>query len=315
MLEESAFLNRFHTLHQWYRDEFEEVTLNSAAGTPLRVAFRRPLKCRGTLVIVSGRTEFIEKYFDVCRDLSALRLAICIYDHCGQGASGRLLTDAQKGHIDFFDTYVMDLDRVVDHISSAACPNPVFLAGHSMGATISTLYALRYPERIDKLLLCSPMFAIQTGVLLPDIIVKMLAASACRLGLGGRYAPTTGPYHAARAFEGNVLTSDRFRFDYNARLTTHLDYAALGGPTIRWLSEAYKAMGKVQRHGACIVHPVLVLAAAADRVIDAGAAARFACSSSRRSYHKYRDCRHELMMERDEIRNDVLMKMERFLTG
>lgn len=315
MSETRAFRDCFDNLQQWYREGFEEVTLNSSAGAPLRVAYRCPPGCRATLVIVSGRTELVEKYLEVCSDLSHLPVAFCIYDHCGQGASGRLLADPQKGHIDRFDTYVRDLHTAVDHISAAGCPTPVVLAGHSMGATISTLYALDYPERIGKLLLCSPMFAIETGVVLPDFFVKILAASACRLGFGDRYAPTTGPYNPVREFHGNVLTSDRFRFKYNLYLAAHLDYAALGGPTIRWLNEAFKAMGKLQRNAARVAQPVLVLAAAGDRVIDAGAAARFASASPSRRYHEYRDSGHELMMERDEIRNDVLKRMERFVVG
>ncbi len=313
MLEARVFQKRFDYLRRWYKKRFEEVALTSSSGTVLRVAHHCPPAPRGTLVIVSGRTEFIEKYLEVCRDLSHLQLSICIYDHCGQGGSGRLLADAQKGHIDRFTTYVHDLRRVLDHIRAAGCPAPVFLVGHSMGATISALYALQEPERIDKLLLCSPMLAINTGVMLPDFIVKILAASACWLGFGARYVPTTGPYMPTREFHGNVLTSDRFRFEYNAFLTTHLDYAALGGPTIGWLNEAFKAMRKLQRQAALIAHPVLILVAAGDQVIDVGAAGRFASISPNCSFQKYSERGHELMMERDEIRKDVLKQMQRFI--
>ncbi len=315
MIEARAYKKRFAALQHWYGDTFEEVALSSSAGTSLRVALRCPPGSRGTLVLVPGRTEFIEKYLEVCRDLSHLQLSICVYDHCGQGGSGRLLADPQKGHIDRFDTYVSDLRRVIDHLSAAGCPAPVFLAGHSMGATISALFTLDYPERIDRLLFCSPMFAIQTGVMLPDFLVRIVAASACRLGLGSRYAPTTGPYNPDREFNGNVLTSDRFRFEYNEYMAAHLDFAALGGPTIGWLNEAFKAMNELQHKADLITKPVLIMVAAGDRVIDVGAAGRFASISSKRSFQEYPDPGHELMMERDEVRDDVLRRMERFLTG
>jgi lysophospholipase len=315
MIEARALKKRFATLHHWYRESFEELTLRSSVGVSLRMALRCPQGSRGTLVFVSGRTEFIEKYLEVCRDLSDLQLSICLYDHCGQGGSGRLLADPQKGHIDRFDTYVTDLKRVIDHLNAAGCPAPVFLVGHSMGSTISALFALHYPERIDKLLLCSPMFAIQTGVMLPDFLVRIVAASACRFGLGSRYTPTTGPYNPVREFHGNVLTSDRFRFEYNAYMAANLDFAALGGPTIGWLNEAFKAMNKLQHRADLITKPLLILVAAGDRVIDAGAADRFAAASSKCSYQKYLDSGHELLMERDEVRNDVLKRIELFLAG
>jgi len=313
MIDTKILRKRLDSLQHWYRDSFTEFELRSAAGTSLRAAYRRQ-KDKGTLVIVTGRTEFIEKYLEVCRDLSDLQYSICIYDHCGQGGSGRLLDDPQKGYIDRFNTYVQDLGRVIDHLEGQGFPLPVMLLGHSMGATIATLSALRCPEQVSRLLLCSPMFGIQTGVNLPDFVVKLLVASACRLGLGDRYAPTVGPYEATREFHDNALTSDRFRFEYNRYLTEHLGFVALGGPTIRWLHESFKAMRMLRHSARAISVPVLSLVAAGDRVIDAGAAAGVNFRSRKSIYHEYPVNGHELLMEQDETRNDVLLRIKKYMS-
>jgi len=315
MIETTTFQKRFAALQQWYRDNLIEVILGSAAGTGLRAAYGHSQGDRATLVIVSGRTEFIEKYLEVCSDLTDMGYSICIYDHCGQGGSGRLLDDTQKGHIDRFDTYVTDLHRVIDHLRAERLPAPYMLVGHSMGAAIGALAALRRPEQIDKLVLLAPMFSINTNVSLPDFLVEILAAAACRIGLGERYAPTTGPYNPDRKFQGNVLTSDRFRFEFNCFLASQLKFEPLGGPTIRWLHEAFKAMRELRRHGDLISQPVLTIAAENDQVTDPADAARFACASANRIYRKYPLQSHELFMERDEIRNDVLTQMDLFLRG
>ena len=314
MIEATTIKKRFDVLQQWYQDSFIETALKSSAGVPLRMAYRNCQGARGTLIIVSGRTEFIEKYLEVCRDLSDLHYSVCVYDHCGQGGSGRLLDDPEKGHIDRFDTYAMDLSRVIERLGAEGFPVPVTLVGHSMGATIATLCAQRYPEKIIRLLLCSPMCGIHTGVRLPDFVVKMLVSAACRLGLGKRYAPTTGPYKNAQEFTGNKLTSDRFRYEYNRYLTENLSFAALGGPTIGWLNEAFHAMKGLQHRAEQIAQPVLTLAAAGDQVIDVGEAALFTSAFENSSFREYPVSGHELLMERDEIRSDVLSQIKRFLS-
>lgn len=114
MFDNPDYPKRFKALDRWFRSEFQQKLLTSAAGTPLRVAWRRTAGSRAWVVVVSGRSEYIEKYQELARDLSRRKLSVCLYDHCGQGRSGRLLSDPQKGHIDSFDTYISDLDQVLD---------------------------------------------------------------------------------------------------------------------------------------------------------------------------------------------------------
>src|SRR6202171_619682 len=57
---------------------------------------------RGTVCLFSGRTEMIEKYFEVIRELRERGLAVAALDWRGQGGSDRLLDDACKGHVRSF---------------------------------------------------------------------------------------------------------------------------------------------------------------------------------------------------------------------
>ncbi|MGQ0502388.1 MAG: alpha/beta fold hydrolase [Panacagrimonas sp.] len=58
----------------------------------------------------------------------------------------------------WFPDYVSDLDIIIDHYAPGAA---VFLAGHSMGAQVVSLYAGSRPQRVSRL-------AILDGLFLPD---------------------------------------------------------------------------------------------------------------------------------------------------
>ena len=82
----------------------------------------RPLK--GTVIILPGRNECIEKYFETIRDFSARGLGSAILDWRGQGNSGRLLRDPARGYIDSFYDYVRDLEQFFEEIILPDCRGP-----------------------------------------------------------------------------------------------------------------------------------------------------------------------------------------------
>ena len=86
---------------------------------------------RGTCIVCPGRTEFIEKYFEVARELQQRGFAVLIIDWPGQGLSQRLLDDPQKGHIDRFETFMGALRNGLDAIEEL--PRPYVSLAHSMG--------------------------------------------------------------------------------------------------------------------------------------------------------------------------------------
>lgn len=56
----------------------------------------------GTVVVIQGRTEFIEKYFEVAGELLARGFVVVAMDWRGQGLSDRDLNNSRKGHVDDF---------------------------------------------------------------------------------------------------------------------------------------------------------------------------------------------------------------------
>ena len=86
-------------------------TVQTSDGRALRFArFPPPPGRKGTVCLFQGRAEFIEKYFEVVRDLQARGFAVATLDWRGQGLSDRALSDRRKGHVKDFSEYDRDLD-------------------------------------------------------------------------------------------------------------------------------------------------------------------------------------------------------------
>jgi len=64
--------------------------VRAADGLPIRVARWHPEgRARGTIVVVQGRAEYIEKYFETIGELLQRGFCVVSFDWRGQGLSGR----------------------------------------------------------------------------------------------------------------------------------------------------------------------------------------------------------------------------------
>ena len=91
------------------------------AGTPPELR-NQP---RGTILLLTGRGEFIEKYAtEVVGELLGRGFAVIALDWRGQGLSYRPLADHEKGHIDSFDTYLADLKLFLQSVVAPEAPRP-----------------------------------------------------------------------------------------------------------------------------------------------------------------------------------------------
>src|SRR5262249_29206527 len=92
---------------------------------------------RAVCVLLSGQTEFFEKYFEVIDELNARGFSVAALDWRGQGGSQRLAADPRKVHIDDFAQYDQDLQSFMTEVVApmAGGQKPIALA-HSMGGHI-----------------------------------------------------------------------------------------------------------------------------------------------------------------------------------
>ena len=105
-------------------------------GTRIRLGIWPQTGARGLVVVAPGRTEFIEKYYEVVRRLRDRRFSIAVIDWRGQGLSDRAHKDRRRGHVNAFNEYQNDLDAVLERLTRDFGAIPWVLIGHSMGGAI-----------------------------------------------------------------------------------------------------------------------------------------------------------------------------------
>ena len=105
-------------------------TLKTQDGVLLRHArWAAERRSKGTVCLLQGRAEFIEKYFEVVRELKNRDFAVVTFDWRGQGLSGRVLADRRKGYVENFRQYDTDLETVMTEVSAVMLRSAVHRSG------------------------------------------------------------------------------------------------------------------------------------------------------------------------------------------
>jgi lysophospholipase len=270
---------------------------------------------RGTVVMMPGRTEFIEKYAtEAVGELLARGWSVMSMDWRGQGLSDRALADRDRGHIDDFATYIADFQFFLEQLVANAT-RPVMALCHSMGSHI-VLRALAEngPGPFSAALFVAPM----TGLRQERILRSLLAVVPAWARQEERYLPGTGPYGAAaKKFEGNVLTSEPRRFRFTEQWSIADPRLILGGPTIGWGRQAARSLSLIRTPGYLerIELPGLILSAAADMLVEPATHLAVARRMRHGEFLSIAGSRHEIMMETDAIRGRFWEAFDRMAKG
>ncbi|HXW20061.1 MAG TPA: alpha/beta hydrolase [Roseiarcus sp.] len=286
-------------------------------GAQLRAARWVPQTAkRGTVTVLQGRAEFIEKYFEVVGELLARGFAVVALDWRGQGGSQRQLRNPRKGHVDDFAYYERDLSALVDDVLGPSCPQPWFCLAHSMGAAIMLGVAREGRCPFERMTLTSPMIGLAGDRSRRWIRVAIETLDA--LGLGGAFAPGGGSASVwVKPFQDNVLTSDSKRYARTAGLIAAFPEITLGGPTVGWVNAALRATAQFEEPEFAreIATPTLVLASGADRVVDLAATERFASRLRTGRLIILDGAEHEALMEQDRVRQLFWAAFDQFIPG
>lgn len=262
---------------------------------------------------MGGRSEFIEKYFEVVGDLQKRRFAVATMDWRGQGLSERLLPTREKGHIQDFGVFRADLRRFFEEVVAKKLPPPYVLLTHSMGGAPALQMLADGDATYCAAVLCSPMTRLFDGVL-RRVGVRLIAQAATRIGLS-RYA-IAGVKEHSMAFEGNNLTSDRARHERFRALQSAAPNATIREPTYGWVRAATEAMDDLHRPDrfARMVTPTLIVSAENDQLVRAGDHQWLAARAPLIERVTIPDALHEILMERDDIRNQFWKAFDAFVT-
>ncbi len=274
-----------------------------ARGARLRAAmFPAPGPARGSVVLSGGRTEPIEKYFEVIGELQQRGFVVLAHDWRGQGLSHRMLPARNRGHAESCADFLGDL-RLLLARTQGELPRPWIVFGHSMGGALSALAVAKGVAEFEGVFLSAPMMGLAAVRRFPQG-AALIAKAMLGAGRAGHYVvqdsfePLLGP------FEGNILTHDRGRYDrYSGQLEACLDLA-LGGVTWGWLDFALTAgsiLGRTSTAKAVRV-PLTIVAAQEDHLVLNGPSRRFAERAPQGRYVEIAGAYHEVLMETDARR-------------
>jgi lysophospholipase len=259
---------------------------------------------RGTVLVLPGRVEFIEKYAtEVVGELLERRFAVMGFDWRGQGLSDRPLADHDKGHIDRFETYISDLRLLLDTVVGPEAPRPILALCHSMGGHLFLRsLSLHGSAPFAAAVLTAPM----TGLTQEKLLRNVLRLTPPFAGMERRYLYGTGPFVPAKQpFEGNVLTRDERRFRFTAQWFASDPRLSLGGPTIGWCRQALRSMAAGLAPGILeqIDLPLLLVSAGQDTLVDPAGHKFVARRLRQGELVTLAEARHEVMMETDAVRS------------
>lgn len=270
---------------------------------------------RGSILFVSGRGDFYEKYLEALTHWHDQGWSVTTFDWRGQGGSGRLGNDPYTGHVDDFGTWIDDL-RLFWRDWRARQTGPCCIVGHSMGGHLALRAAAEGVIDPAAIVLCAPMLGLRDANV-PDPVMQGAAWLMCRLGdpcrPAWKWSEKPGQPPDSRS---DLLTHDRARYEDELWWRAERPALVMGPGSWRWLERAYASMRWLSRRAvlARVDQPVLLLATDRDALVSFRASVRAAARLPHCELVNFgARARHEILREADVVRTEALARIDVFL--
>lgn len=267
------------------------------------------------IVIMQGRTESMFKFAEWIYDLHQAGFTIFTFDFRGQGHSDRLIdSHPNYGHIDSFDTYVEDLKEFLEKVVTPRHQGKLFLYAHSMGGAVAALHELKYPGHFLGTVLQSPMLDIKTDPF-PQFIAKFIVRVMVFLGFSEKLPPLQKDQKEADPKETNTVTTSATRREYSLVQRVREPTAFIGPPTSLWVYQAFAATAKIREEGDKLSNSILMFQAGNDLFVNNQGLDKVCQMAKNCKSILFSSGMHELYLERDEVREELLVKTIAYFNG
>ena len=283
----------------------------------LRAALWRTDDPKGTVVLLQGRTECLEKLAVPAAEWIARGWSVITLDWRGQGLSERLVEPRLKGHVGDFAEFQRDLDTLLAQPRLHDLPSTRILMAHSMGGAIAVgaLARADIAAQFKAAILSAPMLGIALSY--PMRAAAWLTVKiGLALGMQDRwppFGPVDTPYVLTDGVtaDNNVLTSDSQMWDWMvATAHAHPDLS-IANPTLSWFAAASHEIRRLATLSAATI-PTLCLLGSRERVVDPKAV-RLGAKRLGADLAEIEGSEHELLIERPELRAQVWQAVDSFL--
>ncbi len=264
------------------------------------------------VVGLPGLSEYGEKYFETAHTLLDKNLSFWVLDWQGHGLSHRHLKNPHKRHSDGFAEDVEDLHYfIMEYVKhSAVHPDvgriPLVMLAHSMGANIGLRYLRDHPEVFTCAALLAPLLGVKALSALPFWAARALVKAHCTV-LGQQYVYGGGDWRESlrTQYAESPFSSDAGRDAVHNAWKAHNPNLQIGGVTFRWLHEAMNSCAVLRKDGflESVETPCLVTRSGIEKFVDNREIMRATKRLPNCAFVDFPDARHEILMERDELRN------------
>ncbi len=288
------------------------VWRRASDGIRLRLGGWAADDAKGTVLLLPGRTEYIEKYGKTIRHLNNAGWAVATLDWRGQGLSDRLDADARLGHVIDFRDYQRDVAELVTFADDAGLPGTRAMIAHSMGGCIG-LRTLCNGINILGAVFSAPMWGIEMPAYARPF-TYLLPPLARLVAKETRFAPGTKPgnYIVETAFDENMLTNHPDTYDWLAEHAKAAPEFALGGPSIQWVGAATLENNRLRRLPRPNL-PVLTFVGSLEKIVSIKAIKRLHANWPSGELRIVQGVKHEVMMEAPPARDSFFTETLSFL--
>lgn len=278
--------------------------LRAADDVQLRLGLWQHKAAKGTVLLIPGRTEYIEKYGPAAADLRARGFDTLVLDLRGQGLADRPLGDRLTGHVVDFAEYQLDIEAMIGFARAKGLAEPYYLLSHSMGGCIA-LRALMLGLGVQAAAFSAPMWGISMAAWLRPV-ASVIATASRWFGLEGKYAPGTGAatYVLSQGFFGNTLTSDPDMWDFMRQQAEAQPDLTLGGPSLAWVDAALAECAALARLPAPAM-PCYTALGTAEKIVDTAPIHARMAGWKNGQLQLFAGAEHEVIMEAPATRKAV----------
>ena len=239
------------------------------------------------IILSHGLGEYSGRYNHVAEFFNQKGISVYALDHRGHGES-----PGPRGYVNSFSQYVEDLGQFVTHIWHQEKDKEFYLLGHSMGGLIAIGHLIEGAPYIHAAVLSSPLLGIKiTGAVLKRAMAQVLS----------KIIPSLGLYN-----EIDLGAACRDQEIVRRTLKDPLVHQKI---TPRLYTEMLRMIRYAWSNVTLIHHPLLLVQAGEDKIVDRDKAIAFVKSTSSRSHaiHVYDGFYHEVLndIERIKVLNDI----------
>ncbi len=267
---------------------------------------------KGTILLQQGHNEFIEKYYETIKELIDRNFNIVTFDWRGQGLSDRMIKNENKQYIEDFSIHCQDLSYIINEIIIDKFPGPLIGLGHSMGGHLLLLYQEREQNKFSSLILSAPMLGFKYERVL-FFIATMIKNFANKENYFFLSKPNMGK---ETPFTQNDLTSDYERYTRTQRLVRKLPKIRLWGVTNAWICAAKDSFIKIRKKtwAKKIETPIYIVNPLNDKVVSSDKTIEMAKKLKNCKVFNISNCEHEILMEKDQLRNQFWNIFDNYMT-